>query len=101
MIRSYSPLDERLRHAMLMEYLTVRRLREDARKTIKRADEADAYEAESDRIRAESDPYFHPYRSPATSAGRYHRQSAERTRAQADGATDVVRRMRDVLRGGY
>jgi len=100
MIRSYSPLDERLRHAMLTEYLTVRRLRRDAAVATKLADEADARDAENDTIRAESGTYI-PYRSPSQRSGFYHRQHAERTRSLAGGAMDVVYRMRSVLHGGY
>lgn len=101
MVYAWSPLAERLRHAMLTEYLTVRRLREDARAAIKRADEADAYQAENDRIRKESDPYFTGYRSPFEKAGRFHRQHGERTRAMADALMDGVTHMQEVLRGGW
>lgn len=100
MIHTWSSLDERLLHAMLMEYLTVRRLRRDAAVATKMADEADARDAENDAIKVGSGTYV-PYRSPSQRSGFYHRQHAERTRAMADGAMDVVARMKSVLHGSY
>lgn len=96
----WSPLADRLRNAMLMEYLNVRRLRRDAAVSTKLADEADARDAESDAIRAEGTAYI-PYRSPSQRSGFYHRQHAERTRAMADGLMDGVSRMLGVLKGSY
>ncbi len=98
---AWSPLADRLRHAMLMEYLSVRRLREDARNSLKRADAADAEQAKEDGIRAASDPYFHPYRAQSQMAGHYHREYAKRTQAMAGGLMDGVAAMQSVLKGGY
>ena len=75
-------LDDRLRRAYLSEYLSARRLREDARRAIKHADDRDAAAGRMER--------------------RYDlaRDHAGRLLAMAGATVEVCERMRHVLRDG-
>jgi len=74
-------LEQRIRHAYLMEYLMVRRLRAEARVATAKANRP---LGEGDGMRG------------------YYMVGAQRATGLADGAMDVIYRMRDVARnGGY